>query len=354
MLAFHRNDPLKAPSASGRSALLESSTMKAIVATRTGGPEVLELREVDPPQPKAEETLVNVEACGLNFADLMTFAGQYSGGPPTPFIVGREFSGTVAATGERVMGYMDYGAFAEQVAVPNHRVWPAPPNFTSAQAAAFPVNFFTAFFAFWEAGLLRPSPDDELRFPMGRRPRVLIQAVAGGVGTAALQIAGILNLETFGTASTDSKMKVALALGLEHGIVSSRQDYVELIREQTKGEGVDAVLEMIGGDETARSIRSLAFLGRCILYGSASGEPPRFDARLLYSKLQSVWGLWLSRISSNHALMSMASAQLTRWVAEGKLKPVIGNALPFHEAAEAFRRLQQRESFGKVVLKLKD
>lgn len=328
--------------------------MKAIVATRTGGPEVLEVREVDPPQPKPDETLVNVEACGLNFADLMTFAGQYSGGPKTPFTVGREFSGTVVATGQRVMGYMEYGAFAEQVAVPNHRFWPAPENFTITQAAAFPVNFFTAFFAFWEAGLLRPSPDDHLRFPQGRRPRVLIHAVAGGVGTAALQIARILNLETYGTSSSDAKIQGAFALGLEHGIVSSRQDYVELIREQTKGEGVDAVLEMIGGDETARSIRTLAFLGRCILYGSASGEAPRFDARTLYSRLQSVWGLWLSRLSSNAAMMSMASDQLSIWVAEGKLQPVIGHTLPFHEAAEAFRRLQQRESFGKVVLKLKD
>jgi NADPH2:quinone reductase len=328
--------------------------MKAIVATRTGGPEVLEVQEVAPPQPQAGETLVQVEACGLNFADLLTFAGQYSGGPPTPFIVGREFCGTEAETGQRVMGYLEYGGFAEQVAVPRHRMWPAPENFSSLQAAAFPVNFFTAFFAFWEAGLLHPSPDDVLRFPKGRRPRVLIHAVGGGVGTAALQIARILNIETYGTASTDSKIQRALALGLDHGIVSSHQDFVELVREQTQGEGVDAVLEMVGGDETARSLRTLALLGRCILYGSASGEPPRFDARHLYSKLQSVWGLWLSRASAHPALMQMAHQQLMRWVADGRLQPVIGHTLPFREAAEGFRLLQQRETFGKVVLKLQD
>jgi NADPH2:quinone reductase len=328
--------------------------MKAIVAARTGGPEVLELQQVPSPQPKADEVLVNVEACGLNFADLLTFAGQYSGGPKTPFTVGREFCGTVAATGERVMGYTEYGAFAEQVAAPAHRVWPAPGNFSAVQAAAFPVNFFTAFFAFWEAGLVDRTPDHELRFPGGRRPRVLIHAVAGGVGTAALQIAKVLNVETYGTASTDSKIQGAFELGLDHGIVYTRQDYVELIREHTNGEGVDAVFEMIGGDETARSIRTLAFLGRCILYGSASGNPPKFDARNLYPKMQSVWGLWLSRASANPDLMRMAHTHLIRWVAEGKLTPVIGHTLPFDQAAEAFRRLQQRETFGKVVLKLKD
>ncbi len=327
--------------------------MKAIVAIRAGGPEVLEVRDTATPQPGENEVLVNVEAAGLNFADLLAIAGRYAGGPQPPFTPGREFAGTIVASGERVMGYAEYGAFAEQIAAPRHRLWPIPDGFSAVQAAAFPVNFFTAFFAYWEAGLVERAPDWELRFPGGRRPRVLIQAVAGGVGTAAVQIGKCLGVEMYGTASTDAKIQGAFALGLDHGIVYTRQDYLQLIKEHTHGEGVDAVFESIGGEETARSIRAMGFLGRCILYGSSSGKPAQFDARELYAKAQSVWGLWLSRMASRPEPMKMAAACLTRWITEGKLKPVVGHTLPLAEAAAALRLLAERKNFGKVVLKVK-
>lgn len=326
--------------------------MKAIVATRQGGPEVLELQEIPAPQPKQDEVLVHVEACGVNFADLLSLQGKYAGGPTGPFVPGREFAGTIAETGERVMGYTEYGAFAERIAAPRHRLWPAPARFSAVEAAAFPVNFFTAFFAYWEAGLIERAPDHDVRFPGGRSPRVLIHAVAGGVGTAAVQIGKVLGIEMYGTASTDSKIQGAMALGLDHGIVYTRQDYVQLIREHTKGEGVDAVFEMLGGEETARSIRAMGFLGRCILYGAASGKPAQFDPATLYTKAQSVWGLWLSRLSSRPDVMQMASSYLNRWVDEGRLNPSIGHTLPLEQTAEAMRLLGERKSFGKVVLKI--
>jgi NADPH2:quinone reductase len=324
--------------------------MKAIVATRQG--DTLELRDVPTPEPKQDEVLVNIEACGVNFADVLAIQGKYAGGPTGPFIPGREFAGTIAGTGERVMGYAEQGAFAEQIAAPRHRLWPAPAQFDAVQAAAFPVNFFTAFFAYWEAGLVEEAPDKDLRFPGGRRPRVLIHAVAGGVGTAAVQIGKALGVEMYGTASTDSKIQGAFALGLDHGIVYTRQDYVQMIREHTKGEGVDAVFEMLGGEETARSIRCMGFLGRCILYGSSSGQPAKFDPATLYSRAQSVWGLWLSRLSARPEAMQRAARHLTRMVEEGRLKPAIGHTLPLEEAAEAISLLSNRKNFGKIVLKL--
>ena len=327
--------------------------MKAIVVTRRGGPEVFEPGEAPAPQPQKNEVLVNVEAVGVNFADLSSSWGRYPGAPQPPYVPGREFSGTTVATGERVMGYADYGACAEQIAVTPHRIWPAPAQFTAVQAAAFPVNFYTAFFAFWEAGLLVRQPDHELRFPGGRKPRLLIHAVAGGVGTAAVQLGKILSIETFGTASTDAKIQGAFALGLDHGIVYTRQDYEKLILEHTQGEGVDAVFEMRGGEETARSIRTLGFLGRCILYGAASGKPANFEPHDLYAKSQSVWGLWLSRMIHRPEPMQMATEYLTRWAAQGKLKPVVGHALPLDQAADGFRLLAEGKNFGKVVLKVK-
>jgi NADPH2:quinone reductase len=250
------------------------------------------------------------------------------------------------------MGYAEHGAFAEQIAVPASRVWPAPAQFNATQAAAFPVNFFTAFFAYWEAGLVEPQPDHELRFRGGRRPRVLIHAVAGGVGTAAVQIGKVLGVETYGTASSDAKIQGAFALGLDHGIVYTRQDYQKMIMEHSQREGVDAVFEMRGGEETARSIRTMGFLGRCILYGSASGEPAKFDPRELYGKAQSVWGLWLSRMVSRPEAMRKAAEYLSRWVAEGKLKPVVGHTLPMEQVGEGFKLLQEGKNFGKVVLKI--
>ncbi|MGA3212355.1 MAG: NADPH:quinone oxidoreductase family protein [Terriglobales bacterium] len=326
--------------------------MKAIVAARLGGPEVLEYQDVTPPQLKDDEVLVKVEAAGVNFADLLSLKGAYAGGPQPPFVPGREFAGTVVGTGERVMGYAEYGAFAEQIAAPGDRLWPAPPNFTAAQAASFPVNFFTAYFAYWEAGLVEREPDHNLRFPGERRPRVLIHAVAGGVGTAAIQMGKLLGVEMYGTASSDGKIEGAVALGLDHGIVTTRQDYQTYVREHTHGEGVDAVFEMIGGDETARSIRTMGFLGRCILYGAASGKPAKFDPRELYAKAQSVWGLWLSRMASRREVMSKAAVFVNRGVAEGKLRPVIGQTLPLARAAEGFRLLADRKNFGKVVLEV--
>jgi NADPH2:quinone reductase len=326
--------------------------MKAMMVTRLGGPEVLELQEVPPPQPKENEVLINVEAAGVNFADLLATEGRYGAGPVPPYVPGREFSGTVAATGERVMGYCELGAFAGQIALTRDRVWPWPPQFTPVQAAAFPVNYFTAFFAYWQAGLVERQPDHELRFPGGRRPRVLIHAVGGGVGTAAVQIGALLGVETFGTASTDSKIQGAFALGLDHGIVYTRQDYEQLILEYTNGEGVDAVFEMLGGDETARSIRTMGFLGRCILYGAASGKPARFNPRHLYAKSQSAWGLWLTWMATRPEPMKMAARRLTDWVSAGKLKPVVGRVLPLEDAAEALRFLGDRKSFGKIVLQV--
>ncbi len=326
--------------------------MKAIVVTRPGGPEVLETQEVPAPQAEASQVVVKVEAAGVNFADLLGTQGRYAGGPKPPYVPGREFAGTIAGTGERVMGYAEYGAFAEQIAASRHRLWPIPPQFTAVQAAAFPVNFLTAFLAYWEAGLAERGPDWELRFPGGRRPRVLIHAVAGGVGTAAVQIGKLLDVVTYGTASTDAKIQGAFALGLDHGIVYTRQDYLQLIKEHTNGEGVDAVFEMLGGAETGRSIRAMGFLGRCILYGSASGKPAQYDSRELYAKAQSVWGLWLSRMASQEAVMRLAISYLNRWVEAGKLKPVVGHTLPLEQAAEAFRLLAERKNFGKVVLKL--
>jgi len=187
--------------------------MKALVITRFGGPEVLELQQVPDAHPTPEQVLVKVEAGGLNFADLMTMHGGYANTPRPPLTAGREFAGVeLAGNGEptrrRVMGYTQWAALAEKTVAHRNLVWPVPENWTSEQGAAFPVNFFTAYFAYWKAGLL----------DMAAGSRVLIHAVAGGVGTAAVQIGKILGIEMYGTSSSEDKLARVRELGMEHGI----------------------------------------------------------------------------------------------------------------------------------------
>ena len=140
--------------------------MKAVKVTRVGGPEVLEVRNVPEPQPKAGEVLVRVEAVGINFADTHATRGSYPGTPDPPYVSGREFAGVVEDSGERVMGYTQYGAAAEKIAVPRNMIWPQPAGWNSVQSAAFPVNFFTAYLAYWKAGLT-PDAREPIHRPDG-------------------------------------------------------------------------------------------------------------------------------------------------------------------------------------------
>ena len=317
------------------------SLMKAIVISRFGGPEVLELRDVPQPVAVAGQEMVRVEAGGLNFADVLTARGGYPGTPPPPLVAGREFCGVRERDGQRVMGYAQWAAFAEGVAARSELLWPVPTNWRPEEGAAFPVNYFTAYFAYWKAGLLEPPKS---------QPRVLIHAVAGGVGTAAVQIGKLLGIEMYGTSSSEDKLARVQELGLQHGINYKQRDYEEAIREMTHGEGVDAVFEMLGGEHTNKSVRCLRDFGRVIVYGSATGQRAELDTRLLYAKGASVHGLWLTYLSNNRAVMNAAWQRLAGWISQGHLHPVIGHVSPMDKAAEAYRLLAEGKNFGKVIL----
>ena len=316
--------------------------MKAAVITRHGGPEALAIQDMPEPVPSAGEELVRVEAAGVNFADTMAASGGYPGTPKPPLIAGREFCGTRPRDGVRVMGYTQWGAFAEVVAARSLLLWPVPQQWSAEEGAAFPVNFFTAYFAYWKAGLLEKTSG----------ARVLIHAVAGGVGTAAVQIGKILGVEMYGTASSDEKLERMRHMGLQHTINYKQRDYAEAIRELTYGKGVDAVFEMLGGEHTAKSAGCLGDFGRLIAYGSATGQRGVIDVGTLYAKGTSVHGLWLTYLSANATLMQQAWQQLSIWISQDKLRPVIGAVLPLEKVADAYRLMLERKNFGKVVLKM--
>jgi NADPH2:quinone reductase len=341
--------------------------MKALVLTRLSGLDALAVQNVPEPTGKAGQTLVRVGAGGLNFADLMTTMGGYPGTPAPPLVVGREFAGVEEGSGRRIMGYAQWAAFAEKTSAYSNMVWAIPDQWTDEQAAAFPVNYFTAYLAYWQAGMT-PQPPSESGAPSlsrssrqggdfdsaksSRTPRVLIHAVAGGVGTAAVQVGQLLGVDMYGTSSSDEKLARVKALGLQHAINYKQHDYEEVVKNLTHGEGVDAVFEMLGGEHTAKSTRCLRDFGRVIQYGTATGKPPKLDLRAMYAKSASVQGLWLTYLSQKPEIMDPAWQQLSSWIAQGKLTPQIGHVFPLERAVEAYKLLEEGKNYGKVVLKV--
>jgi len=319
--------------------------MKALVISRYGGPEVLEVRDLPESHPGPGEELVRVQSGGLNFADTISTMGRYPGLPQPPLIAGRELCGARASDGQMVMGYTQWGAFAEVASVRSALLWPLPAGWSAQQGAAFPVNFFTAYLAFWKAGLLAPGARKS-------PPRVLIHAVAGGVGSAAVQIGKLLGVEMYGTSSSDDKLERVKAIGLEHGINYRKQDYEQAIRDLTHSEGVDVVFEMLGGEHTAKSVRCLRDFGQVIVYGAATGRGAQLDPGILYAKGASVHGLWLTYLAAHRDVMRAAWERLSSWIAQGKIHPVIGHTFAMASAAEAYRLLQDGKNFAKVVLNI--
>ncbi len=319
--------------------------MKALVLTSLSGPDALVVQSVPEPTLKAGQTLVQVRAGGMNFADLMTTHGGYPGTPVPPLVVGREFAGVEESSGRRVMGYAQWAAFAEKTAAYSNMLWTVPDPWTDEQAAAFPVNYFTAYLGYWQAGMTQPAT-------AGKTHRVLIHAVAGGVGTAAVQIGKLLGVDMYGTSSSDEKLARVKELGLQHGINYKQHDYEEVVKNLTHGEGVDAVFEMLGGEHTAKSLRCLRDFGRVIQYGTATGKQPKLDVRALYAKSASVQGLWLTYLSQKAEIMEPAWKRISAWIAEGKLTPQIGDVFPLERAVEGYKLLQDGKNYGKVVLKI--
>lgn len=319
--------------------------MKALVLTSLSGPDALAVQNVPEPTLKTSQTLVKVRAGGMNFADLMTTQGGYPGTPAPPLVVGREFAGVEESSGRRVMGYAQWAAFAEKTAAYFNTIWTVPDQWTDEQAAAFPVNYFTAYLGYWQAGMTQPAT-------AGKKHRVMIHAVAGGVGTAAVQIGRLLDVDMYGTSSSDDKLARVKELGLQHGINYKQHDYEEVVKNLTHGEGVDAVFEMLGGEHTAKSLRCLRDFGRVIQYGTATGKQPKLDLRAMYAKSASVQGLWLTYLSQKAEIMEPAWKQVSAWIAQGMLTPQIGHVFPLERAVGAYKLLQDGKNYGKVVLKI--
>jgi NADPH2:quinone reductase len=327
--------------------------MKAIVITGTGGPEVLEVREVPTPEPRGEQIRVRVRACGLNRADVLQCRGMYPAPPGAPAdIPGLEYAGEVDALGpdvtgplkpgDRVFGIVGGGGQAEFVLTHERLTVPIPPNLDFVEAAAVPEAFLTAHDALLTQGRLSPGE------------RVLIHAVGSGVGTAAVQIAHAMGCTVFGTSRTAAKLEQARPLGLDHAIDAAREDFATAIRSQTAGAGVHVVIDLIGGSALAGNLAALTPRGRLVLVGLLGGSNAPFDLNLMLRKRLTVVGTTLRArpLEEKIAATRRFAEQVVPWLARGSVRPVVDSTFAFEDVHAALARMESNQVFGKVILRL--
>ncbi len=322
--------------------------MDAIEVAEYGDSDRLELVDREKPDPGPGEVRIAVEAAGINFADVMQRRGAYPGGPDAPYVPGMEAAGTVDATGEgvgldegdRVVAMLNTGGYAEYAIATARMLFPIPEGMSFEEAAGFPVQFLTAHSCLFEWGGLEA---DET---------VLIQAAAGGVGTAAVQLASNAGAEVFGTASTQEKLDLAAELGCDHPINYTETDFRDVVGEETDGEGVDLVLESVGDDVFDRSLDAMAHFGRMVTYGVASGVPASAENRRLLFENKTVKGFHLGQASYHDPSRIMkAVPDLPEGFANDDLDVILGEQFALEDAADAHQYIEDRKSSGKVVLK---
>ncbi|WP_410765148.1 quinone oxidoreductase family protein [Haloferax sp. DFSO60] len=320
--------------------------MRTVVVPEYGSSDVLDVRETEAPEPAPGEVRIAVEAAGINFADIMQRRGHYRNGPEPTYTPGMEAAGTIDAVGEgverevgeRVVALTGGGAYAEYVTASATALFDVPESMSFAEAAGFPIQFLTAYNCLHEWGGLEAGE------------RVLIHAAAGGVGTAAVQLASLAGAETFGTASTERKISLALDLGLDHGIQYTETDFRDVIDGETE-DGVDLVLDGVGGKTFDRSLDALSDFGRIVTYGAASGEVAKADTTRLLFENKSVIGFHLGNAMQKRPESVLGAVpKLSSLLADGKLEVVVGETFDLEDAAEAHQYVEDRKSVGKVVL----
>lgn len=321
--------------------------MRAVEVTEFGGPEGLIPTEKERPTPESGELLIEVTAAGINFADIQQRMGLYPGGPEPPFVPGFEVAGHVTAVGEdcdvevgdRVAGLSNVGGYAEFTVGDAATVIEIPDDLDTAEAAAVPVQFLTAHGCLFDRGGLEADEN------------VLIHAAAGGVGSAAVQLAASTGATVFGTASTQEKLDHVASLGCDHPINYEESDFAEEIEEITDGAGIDLVIDGVGGDAFRDSLDTLNHFGRIVTMGVASGNPAVAPTTSLLFSNQEVVGFHLGNTIArdpNRALEPLP--ELFERVTEGDLSVTIGGRYPLEDADQAHEFIESRQSRGKVLL----
>lgn len=328
--------------------------MKAIQFSKTGEPEVLHLVELETPQPGENQVLIKVAVVGVNFGETMQRAGTYPISLPLPIIPGSEVAGTIAALGSGVSSLSigtrvaamiptQVGGYAEYCVVDAKDVITLSDEIDFPQATALLSQGLTAYYLLNLATILKPGNS------------VLIHAAAGGVGSIAVQLAKIMGAgKVIGTASSRHKLDLIQNLGADIGINYTQANWVEDVKEATNNNGVDIILDSVGGEISKQSFQCLAPFGRMIVYGALSLQIAEFTAQQI---MQLIYG---NQLIAGFALPNLIAAQpklaeegfraLLQYFTSGKLNIVVRNTFPLAEATTAHRQIEERQTTGKVVL----
>ena len=325
--------------------------MKAIIASQPGDADVLAMVEVDDPVPGPRELLVRVHATALNRADVLQRKGHYPPPPGASDVLGLEVAGAVAEIGDAVTGWkvgdrvcavLPAGGYAEFAVVPDAHALPVPSTLDFEEAAAIPEVFTTA----WDNLFTRGG--------LGADQRLLIHGGSSGVGTAAIQLARRAGARIAVTASSERKLRACQALGAEMLIDYTSEDFVERVREWSEGEGVDVLLDMIGGAYLERNVRALATEGRLIIIGLQQGAEATIDLGRVMTRRLSVSGSTLrARPADDKAVVAQSvRAHVLPGFEDGSLRPVIDQVLDWQDVQKAHRAMEAGGHIGKIVLRV--
>jgi NADPH2:quinone reductase len=294
-----------------------------------------------------EPVVVEVEAAGVSFPELLQTRGLYQIKPPLPFVPGSEVAGRVRSApagsglqpGQRVAAFCGLGGFAQEVVAPAHLTFPLPDALDFAQGAGLVLNYHTAYFALAQRGALAAGES------------VLVHGAAGGVGTAAIQVARALGARTIGLVSSQRKREIALEAGADEALVLD-EGWRDAVKEASGG-GVDVVLDPVGGDRFTDSLRCLRENGRLVVVGFTAGSIPEVKVnRLLLNNISVVGAGWGAAALAKPELCREIGQALDRMIGEGFVAPIVGARFPLERAADALQLLESRDAVGKVVLEL--
>jgi NADPH2:quinone reductase len=322
--------------------------MKAVLCKEFGGPDKLVVEDIPSPTPGDGEVLLRVHACGVNFGDTLIIQGSYQVKPDLPFSPGMECAGEVAAVGagvenykvgDRVLAMTGHGGFAQEVLVNARLLLPMPDAMTFEHAAAFPVAYGTS-----HVGL-------DYRAGLREGETLLVLGAAGGVGLTAVEIGKAMGATVIAAASSADKLAVCKQYGADHLIDYSTEDIRDRVKEITGGKGADVIYDPVGGDAFDAAMRSIAWEGRLVVIGFASGRIPEAKANIVLVKNISVVGFfWGSYNMKKPAVVMQSMQTLMAWYSEGKIKPHVSHTLPMEQAGDALQMMIDRKSTGKVVL----
>jgi len=323
--------------------------MKALVCRALGNHESLAVEEIEDPVPGKGEVLIEVEAAGLNFPDLLLVDGKYQASPELPFTPGSECAGTVIelggdvagiAVGDRVMASMMLGAFAKKVTVPRAAVMKIPDSMSFAQAAGFTMTYATSYHALKQ------------RAALTRDETLLVLGAAGGVGLTAVELGKLMGARVIAAASTPEKLAVAREMGAHAGIRYTEEKLKDRVKDLTDGRGADVIYDPVGGDFAEQALRASAWDGRYLVIGFASGEIPRIPLNLPLLKgcriVGVFWGAWTKQDPEGHG---ENMRELLAHFEAGNLNPRVTQTHPLEAFREAFATLAERRAIGKVILK---